>query len=215
MQIPKDEDDEHLFEDFICQGCATICSFLTYYPQLITAPNPSTSENEKGVYEIDPPVSSPLEVEKENRPLDSSANSETIPAAESKSDCKVKQDAGPSSTCIIGIDLARHSPTTDPPKPLFLSRNWRESLCTCKNCTEFYVQKGIAFVTDKEDTIAEYEKKAQQLRDENIQKQEGAEMSFFNNLHHVAKMELLSGINDMKNEFCAFMVCIVVYLLKQ
>ncbi|KAL8536346.1 hypothetical protein ACS0TY_011826 [Phlomoides rotata] len=206
-KIPKDEDDEHIFEDFICQGCAEVCSFLTYYPQLISAPNPSSSGNEKAVLEVDPPLSSP---EKENRPLDSiagSVNSETIPA-EAKSDCKVKECAevaGSSSTCIIGIDLARNSPTMDQFKPLFLSKNWRESLCTCDNCTEFYAQKGIIFLTDKEDTIAEYERKAQQLRSENIQKQEGVEASFFNNLHHVAKMELLSGINDMKNEFCAFM----------
>lgn len=185
---------------------------MAYYPQLISAPNPSSSGNEKAVLEIDPPLSS---LEKENHPLDSivgNANSETI-ATEAKSDCKVEEVGGPSSKCIIGIDLARESPSTDQPKPLFLSKNWRESLCTCDNCTEFYAQKEIKFLTDKEDTIAEYERKAQQIRSENIQKQEGAELSFFNNLHHVAKMELLSGINDMKNEFCAFMVCISAYAL--
>lgn len=46
---------------------------------------------------------------------------------------------------------------------------------------------------------------AKQKRDENVQKQEGVEMKFLNNLGHVEKMEILSGIADMKNELRAFL----------
>lgn len=188
---------------------------MAYYPQAISAPGSSSSGKEKTVLEIDPPLTSSAKLEKENCSLDSivgNANSDAIPAGV-KPDVKVKECtevAGPSSKCIIGIDLARNSPTINKSKPIFLSKNWREFLCTCEKCSDFYAQKGIGFITDKEDSIAEYERKAKQKRNENLQKQEGAELNFLNNLDHVAKMEMLRGIADMKNEFCAFLV----YLLK-
>ncbi|KAL3652775.1 hypothetical protein CASFOL_002456 [Castilleja foliolosa] len=176
-KIPKDEGGEPLYEDFICQGCATVCSFLIYYPQTILASDISSCEKGKTVLEV-------------------------------KSDVKVNEcpEATNSSTkCIIGIDLAGNPPTTDQSKPTFLSKNWRELLCSCDKCSEYYAQKGIGFIAGKEDSIAEYEKLAEQKRNENLQKQEGAEQNFFNNLGHVAKIELLSGIADMKNEFYAFL----------
>ncbi|KAF9625661.1 hypothetical protein IFM89_025205 [Coptis chinensis] len=36
-EIPRDEDGEPIYEDFICQACAKICSFLTLYPPIIWA----------------------------------------------------------------------------------------------------------------------------------------------------------------------------------
>ncbi|GFQ07714.1 putative E3 ubiquitin-protein ligase ubr7 [Phtheirospermum japonicum] len=176
-KIPRDEGGVPLYEDFICQGCATVCSFLSHYPQTILASDISSCDKGKAVLEVNP-------------------------------DIKVNEcpEATNSSTkCIIGIDLAGNPPTTSKSKPMFLSKNWRELLCRCEKCSEFYAQKGIRFVADKEDSIAEYEKMAKQRRTENLQKQEGVELNFLNNLGHVAKMELLSGIADMKNEFCAFL----------
>ncbi|KAJ4956567.1 hypothetical protein NE237_013350 [Protea cynaroides] len=38
-EIPRDDKDEPLYEDFICQACVVICSFLTLYPQAIWAPS--------------------------------------------------------------------------------------------------------------------------------------------------------------------------------
>ncbi|CAE6180132.1 unnamed protein product [Arabidopsis arenosa] len=32
-QIPKDEEGEPIYEDFICQNCSPVCSFLTLYPE--------------------------------------------------------------------------------------------------------------------------------------------------------------------------------------
>ncbi|KAH6783427.1 PHD finger protein-like protein [Perilla frutescens var. hirtella] len=207
-KIPRDEDGEPLFEDFICQDCAVVCSFLAHYPQNILATN--VSGEESVVHENDPPLRSSEKLEKENcsiTSIEGNADAETIPAI-AKQGVEVKECtevAGPSSKCIIGIDLARDSPTMDKAKPMFLYKNWRESLCVCEKCSEFYAKKGIGFITDKEDSIAEYERMAKEKRNENLQKQEGAELNFLNNLDHVAKMEILSGIADMKNEFSAFL----------
>ncbi|KAI3468610.1 hypothetical protein Pfo_025273 [Paulownia fortunei] len=209
-KIPRDEGGEPLYEDFICQGCAIVCSFLAYYPQTISAPDPSSSGKEKAVLEIDPPVLSSGKLENKNCSLDSSvsnANSDTVPA-EAKPDVKVKECtevASPSTKCIIGKDLVGNPPTIDKSKPMFLFKSWREFLCRCEKCSDFYAQKGIGFLVDKEDSIAEYERMAKLKRNENLQKQEGVEQNFLNNLDHVAKMEILSGIADMKNEFCAFL----------
>ncbi|KAJ6341675.1 hypothetical protein OIU78_009766, partial [Salix suchowensis] len=50
-----------------------------------------------------------------------------------------------------------------------------------------------------DDTIAEYEKMAKQKREEKLQQQEGAELSFFNKLGHIEKVEILNGIADFKD----------------
>ncbi|KAG6408082.1 hypothetical protein SASPL_131085 [Salvia splendens] len=141
-KIPRDEEGEPLYEDFICQGCSVICSFLTCYPQIISASDPSDTGKEKAV---------------ENSVL-------------------ISSDTLDEDSCSIGI--IENLPDTGNSKPLFLS---------------------------KEDSIAEYEKMGQQKRNENIQKLEGAELNFMNNLGHVEKMEILSGIADMKNEIFSFL----------
>ncbi|CAI9769562.1 unnamed protein product [Fraxinus pennsylvanica] len=54
MQIPRDEEGEPLYEDFIYQGCAAICSFLTYYLETISASiriNVANLTKEKAVLE--------------------------------------------------------------------------------------------------------------------------------------------------------------------
>lgn len=166
----------------------------------------------ENVLECDPPSTSSVKLEKENSSsvsIEGNANAENItdvanPDTKSKEGTEV---AGLSSKCIIEVDLTQISPSTDKAKPMFLNKNWRESLCACERCSDFYAKKGIGFITDKEDSIADYEGMAKQKRNENLQKQEGAELDFLNNLNHVTKMEILSGIADMKNEFSTFLVC--------
>lgn len=197
-----------MYEDFMCKECVTVCPFLAYYPQVISAPDPSSSGKEKAVLEIDPPVMSSGKLENKNysqasTPSNRTISTEAITEIEATGSSEV---SGSSTKCVIGIDLIANLPAVDKSKPMFLSRNWREVLCRCEKCVDFYVQKGIGFLLDKEDSIAEYEKMAKQKRNENLQKQEADEMDVLNNLGHVAKMEILSGIADMKNEFCAFLV---------
>ncbi|KAI3453820.1 hypothetical protein Pfo_010483 [Paulownia fortunei] len=207
-KIPRDEEGEPLYEDFICQGCAVVCSFLTYYPQIISAPDPSDTVKEKAVSENSHLISSG-KLENGNCSLDSSlsnTNSDTV-HKEANVEGVVKECTeadGPSAKCIIG-DLVGNPSTTGNSKPMFLSKNWREVLCRCEKCSDFYAQRGISFLLDTEDSIAEYERMAKQKRNENMQKQEGAELNFLNNLGHVEKMEILSGIADMKNEIFSFL----------
>lgn len=181
---------------------------MAHYPQATSAAEPSKEES---VLESDPLITSSLKIENENcstLSVEGKANAETTPAV-AKPDTVViecTEVAGPSRKCIIGVDLDQIPPTTDEAKPIFLNKNWRESLCACEKCSDFYAKKGIGFITDKEDSIAEYERMAKQKRIENVEKQEGAELNLFNNLNHVVKIEVLSAIADMKNEFSAFLV---------
>lgn len=198
-QIPRDEEGEPLYEDFICQGCAVACSFLTCYPQIFSTSNPSDSMKEKAVE-----TSKVYDGNGSTEPTSSytapvEADAETV-----TKECS--DEAGPSTKCIIG-DIIESLPATENAKPLFLSKGWREFLCRCGKCLDFYAQRRIGFMLDKEDSIAEYEKMGEQKRNENIEKQEGAELNFLNNLGHVEKMEILSGIADMKNEIFTFLVC--------
>ncbi|XP_058080909.1 uncharacterized protein LOC131229063 isoform X1 [Magnolia sinica] len=87
---------------------------------------------------------------------------------------------------------------------MFLSKKWRNLLCRCKACIEFYVQKGIGYLID-EDSIEEYEKVAKEKRKEKLDQQEGVELNFLSKLGHVQKIEILNGIADMKNELRSFM----------
>lgn len=51
----------------------------------------------------------------------------------------------------------------------------------------------------------EYEKMAKQKREEKMQQLEGVEQSLLNRLGHVQKMEILTGIADMKDEMRNFL----------
>ncbi|XP_022875555.1 putative E3 ubiquitin-protein ligase UBR7 [Olea europaea var. sylvestris] len=202
-EIPRDEEGEPLYEDFICQGCAAVCSFLTYYLETISAlvsnSNVANLTKEKAVLEDLPSsMKSSGKLEHGNCSLNTvvtNANAEGT-----TNECS--QAAGSSKKCTLGINLAETPLTSDNSKSMFLFKNWREVICRCDTCSYFYTQKGISFLLDKEDSIAEYEKVAKQKRDENLQKQEG---DFLNTLGHVEKMEILSGIADMKDEIRSFL----------
>lgn len=163
------------------------------------------------------PHGSPKELENKDCLVDPSASHANLQAATEKHDLmKVEpsstasegcdQAAGPSKTCSLGINLLEAAPSQEKSGAMFLFKNWRESLCKCEQCTDFYSQKGISFLLDEEDSIAEYEKMAKQKRNEKQQLQQGLEMNFLNKLGHVEKMEFLSGVADMKNELHSFLV---------
>ncbi|XP_071730676.1 uncharacterized protein [Rutidosis leptorrhynchoides] len=200
-EIPRDEDGEPLYEDLICHMCSSICSFLHLYPQTIFAPhqqpNTATDLKEKGV-EAAPSGSGTSEVH--------NADSAVLePNFENVDDDKTMLVGEKSDKCLLGVDLLTTELTSDKSQPMFLSKNWREAICVCEKCLGFYEKKGISFLVDKEDSIAEYEKVAKQRRDEKMQQQEGEEMNFLSNLGHVEKMEILSGIADMKDEIHTFL----------
>nr|GMD05533.1 putative E3 ubiquitin-protein ligase UBR7 [Ipomoea batatas] len=129
MQVPRDEEGEPIYEEFICQGCASVCSFLMLYPPTVFASVPqksaTSSLKEKEVAESVPPLSS----EETNN--------------------------------------AR-----------------------------------VGYLLDPEDTIAEYEAMAKQKR-EQLEQQLSSE--FLSKLGHIEKMEILTGIADIKNELHSYL----------
>ncbi|XP_038715255.1 putative E3 ubiquitin-protein ligase UBR7 isoform X1 [Tripterygium wilfordii] len=228
-EIPRDEEGEPIYEDFICKSCSAACSFLTLYPQTIwvkgeqhdAAADEVTSSTSEGKNVLED-ISSAEESRKlekargsRNSPNSNnlismsepvSAGKEVVIGESSKiidtSQCT--KNVTPSGPCLLGVDVAVVCPVSEG-KPLFLSKNWRESLCRCEMCVDMYNQRGISYLLDKEDSIAEYEKTATQKREEKLQQREGAEVNFFNKLGHVEKMQILSGIADFKDEFRSFL----------
>ncbi|KAM7278012.1 hypothetical protein ACFE04_005146 [Oxalis oulophora] len=185
-EIPRDEEGEPTYEDFICKACSTISSFLCLYPQVIL----STAKEHDHTVKVSESVS------EGKKPITGeSSEKDTGPNQQVKDNTLL-------STCILGgnpVDTPFES------KPLFLIKNWRDIICRCDKCLDMYNQRNVSYLVDKEYSIAEYETRAKQRREEKIQQQEGAQQNFFNNLSHVAKMELLSGIADVKDEFRSFL----------
>ena len=231
-QIPRDEEGEPLYEDFICQTCSGVFSFLTLYPKSIWAAvrqHDTTVNNNKEKNVLEDPSSACGSSQKlENDPYSHNSGqidhaitdivSENVSAGKgalfgentekNEGSSQVIQVASRScSACIVGVDLLVAPPVSDGSKPMFLSKNWRDILCRCEKCVEFYTQKRINFLLDKEDSIVEYEKMAKQKREEKLHQQEGVELNLLDKLGHVGKMEFLNGVADMKNEIHSFLVC--------
>lgn len=218
-EIPRDEEGEPLYEDFICQSCSANCSFLKEYPQAIMAARrhcdatPNASKD-KDVLTQTPAASGSEKVKNDGCKTDFVINSQNISienissSGESSanvmcSNNSTKEDVQHGS-CLVGPNVDLQSSIGDC-KPLFLSKSWREVLCKCQRCMDMYNQKNISFLLDKEDSIMEYEKMAKQKREEKMQQLEGVEQSLLNRLGHVQKMEILTGIADMKDEMRNFL----------
>ncbi|GJM98289.1 hypothetical protein PR202_ga15284 [Eleusine coracana subsp. coracana] len=211
-EVPRDEEGEPLYEDFICHKCSPICSFLKLYPDAIWATKQnSVSQADKNDSNVMEGSSDHANSEKlENGVLVDDVGSEkTSVEGNCTKDIAVSEKANfdsSSSGCKLGTDINTTSADSEKTMPFFMSRGWRDTLCRCEKCVNFYVRQGIAYLIDKEDSIEEYEKIAKQKRQKKLEQQEGAETNFLNSLGHVQKIEFLSGINDIKNEIQSFVV---------
>lgn len=225
-EIPRDDEGEPVYEDFICKACSAVCSFLSTYPQTIWAAglrrNAGCNTNkDKDVLEEIPSAGGSGKLEngicsngsprEDNAIANTSAESVTggkgVTGESSKKIFDLVQcmnDGGAHIACLFGDNIVVDG-SISLTKPLFLSKNWRATLCRCKKCLSMYEQKRVPYLIDEEDSIAEYERTAKQKREEKLQQQEGAELTFLNKLGHVEKMEILNGIADMKDEFHNFL----------
>ncbi|XP_044438466.1 putative E3 ubiquitin-protein ligase UBR7 isoform X1 [Triticum aestivum] len=220
-KIPRDEEGEPLYEEFICHQCSPVCYFLKLYPDTIWASSKQSSASEAVTADsngMEGGSSGHADTEKNENgaPVDRQSIENTSVEENCTKDIAAsdKSILGDNSggNCKIGVDINTTSADSEKTMPFFMSKGWRETLCKCGTCTNFYAQRGIAHLTDKEDSIEEYEKIAKQKREKKLEQQEGAEANFINSLNHVQKIEILSGINDMKNEFQSFMVKFSAYL---
>ncbi|XP_039036412.1 putative E3 ubiquitin-protein ligase UBR7 [Hibiscus syriacus] len=222
-EIPRDEEGEPLYEDFICKACSVVCSFLTLYPKTIWAAGRQPVAANKNKVVVEDILSKDEDGKLDNDSCSDAVQKDHLVAGandeaasdEKKSIVGEGSESNASSslsgsiassipTCVLVVDWMAASLDSES-KPLFLSKNWRDALCRCDKCLDMYKQKHISYLLDKEDSIAEYEKNAKQKRDEKLQQREGAELNFFNNLGHVEKMEILNGIADFKDEFRSFL----------
>ncbi|XP_026403875.1 putative E3 ubiquitin-protein ligase UBR7 isoform X2 [Papaver somniferum] len=240
-EIPRDEEGEPLYEEFICVACAKKVSFLSLYPPSIWAAvkegEASTDGNQDGVLTDAVGASSENvsghSLVDDNKASGNLENSMEMVSSIVCADFKpvlphrdellgessekkrgfeeFSRDTISSPKCALGLDLSVTPFILEKNKPMFLSKVWRDLLCRCEKCIEFYTKKGIRFLIEKEDSIGEYEKMGKQKRQEKLQQEEGAELNFLNKLGHVEKIEILSGIADMKNELCSFLRLSIIY----
>lgn len=223
-QIPRDEEGEPLYEDFICKACSAVCSFLSHYPSSIWAVGRPSDSSLDASTKIDDPeptlsVSTSANHDDVGNPRDSAnvdltlapekfdgknSSLSELPENNSSSNESIK-DNNQTGSCVLGTSQSSDSTVVEN-KPMFLAKNWRGVLCRCKKCINNYKLKNISFLLDEEDSIAEYEKIAKQKREEKLQQQEGDESKLFDNLGHVEKIEILNGIADMKDEIRTFLV---------
>ncbi|CAN6987107.1 hypothetical protein IGI04_001355 [Brassica rapa subsp. trilocularis] len=196
-QIPRDEEGVPVYEDFICQNCSPVCSFLTLYPEKLwvaakvdsngsanaCADTTESNQTSTATEPVQPENSTEAEKSVLRGCSEKLADSEPFPAA----------------GCAISKGLT--SCPEFEKKPLFVTKNWRNMLCKCEKCLEMYSERKVSYLLDAEDTIAEYENKAKEKRTEKLEKQEGEALDHFNNLDHVTKVELSHGIKDFKEGF--------------
>ncbi|XP_039068129.1 putative E3 ubiquitin-protein ligase UBR7 [Hibiscus syriacus] len=220
-EVPRDEEGDPQYEDFICKACSAVCSFLTLYSKTICAVGgqpvaPVTTSKDKSVVEDIPPIDDgagklengvyPDSSQKDNVGAISDVKKFVI--GESSQNDGISSSPGSMAstpaTCIVGVDWMAASVDLGS-KPLFLSKNWRGALCICGKCLDMYKEKQMSNLLDEEDSIAEYEKNAKQKREEKLPRREGAQLNFFNNLGHIEKMEILNGIADFTEEFRSFL----------
>ncbi|XP_078174654.1 PHD finger protein-like protein [Carex rostrata] len=193
-EIPRDEDGEPIYEDFICQKCSPPFSFLKHYPSLImSVPNlqnaPQATDTNTNTTE-------------NGSVIDNNSPSDLKTDSNSKGKEPMKDEI---TKCKLGEDINAISTGSEKTGTVFLCKKWREELCKCETCIGYYAKNGVEFLIDKEDTIEEYEKTAKEKRKEKLQQQEGQEINFLNKLDHVQKIEILNGISDMKNELRSFL----------
>ncbi|XP_058765867.1 uncharacterized protein LOC131639386 [Vicia villosa] len=225
-EIPRDDEGEPLYEDFICKACSEVCFFLKLYPEVILVaekqPNAAVqASKDKGILENESSTcgsEKPQGEHSNNSPkideAQASVNSEAVSDGKGLpqgGSCngnialsKCTEGTNLHVNCLLGVNIIATSPVKHD-KAMFLSKNWRDALCKCNNCLEYYQQKQIAFLLDKDDSIVEYEKMAKQKREQKLQELEGAELSFFNKLGHVEKVEILKGIEEMKDGLRSFL----------
>ncbi|CAH8360094.1 unnamed protein product [Eruca vesicaria subsp. sativa] len=196
-QIPRNEEGEPAYEDFICLNCSPVCSFLTLYPEKLwdaakidSNGSANTCSDTAGLNQT-PTASEPVKPENGTE-----AEKSVLKGCSEK---LTESEPYPASGCAIANGLT--SCPEFEKKPLFLIKAWRNMLCKCEKCLEMYSERKVSYLLDAEDTIAEYENKAKEKRTEKLEKQEGEALDLLNNLGHVAKVEIFHGIKDFKEEF--------------
>ncbi|ESQ54959.1 hypothetical protein EUTSA_v10025382mg [Eutrema salsugineum] len=197
-QIPMDEEGEPIYEDFICQNCSPVCSFLTLYPEkLWVAAQVDSTGSASACSDTSELKKNPTAAEP-GQPENSNGTGKSV-----LRECSIDSESVRATGCAIATDLNLCSEFEK--KPLFLTKNWRDMLCKCEKCLEMYSKRKVSYLLDAEDTIVEYEKKAKEKRTEKLEKQEGEALDLLNNLDHVAKVEILHGIKDFKEELCGLL----------
>ncbi|GLU05964.1 hypothetical protein SLE2022_230360 [Rubroshorea leprosula] len=159
LQIPRDEEGEPLYEDFICKACSMVCYFLLLYPSTIWAVGGQTdasvtTSKDKAVLEDITHGGGSTKPDSDTGPhpppnrddLADDGSAKSIIGESSQKDNNSSQctsHANSSVICVLEVDAVVVVPSSDA-KPIFISKKWRDALCRCQKCLYMYRQKNIS-----------------------------------------------------------------------
>ncbi|KAH0738713.1 hypothetical protein KY290_037418 [Solanum tuberosum] len=125
--VPRDDKGEPQFEDFISQGDKEVVEDAP----LTVGPSKELSNESSSVKT---PVT-------DNNPKEDCNEKAVLLEENAATNTLLNQRntvAGPSTKCVVGLNLLETPISLEKSKLMFLSKDWREDLCRCPNCTEFY-----------------------------------------------------------------------------
>lgn len=87
-----------------------------------------------------------------------------------------------------------------PDSAAFWPDGWRTKLCKCEKCK--ILMSGLSYLTDIDDTVAEYEKKGE-LKQSDSTMDKG--MQVLGGMNRVQQVEVIQGYNDMKSKLSEYL----------
>lgn len=169
------------YDEMICHICMNKNQFLWYYQGYIG-----------------------IKLEKS---LNESDSVDVTSADDNHAETNVNIIDASTSKCVIETMKSKYKNLKLPiNQTCYFLNGWRDSLCKCENCLNFYAQNDIKYLINNEDSIKYYEDKGKQ---EEEKTQINDENALINNelskMNHVSKIEFLSNVNSFKQELKDFL----------
>lgn len=163
LQIPLNEEGEALYQDSICQACSAVCLLLNPYPPVTPSSKKggnSTPSNDKDVLEEKPLPDGSDQIIKRGlasdiHKMDNVTGRASSPHIYDENGLSIGETSATGvgildhtkeivshANCALGTKALENCPVKES-KPIFLSKNWRDGLCSCEKCTDMDNRKGM------------------------------------------------------------------------
>ena len=163
---------EESYAEMICSGCVAKYDFLQSYIGLaVTKISKDPSDSDDKAAKVD--------IEKSSEEKDK--ESQNLPRS---SDCKL-------------ISTNNSKVLTS----LFLSDNWRRSLCKCTACIKMYSDLKVQFLTDEKDTVYHYESQAKSEKKNTLEHG----MEALSKMDRIKQVEAIHSYNNMKQNLMEYL----------
>ncbi|KAM6463320.1 putative E3 ubiquitin-protein ligase UBR7 [Liasis olivaceus] len=197
--VPPDSGD---FHEMVCQTCMDHCPFLWAYASRLAVPtvtkviaaadngavvNVEETEVIKNENSVDQ-MKTEKKIVQINEPSTSSGNESSESVKKEILTCKLQE--------LQAKQNLKQSTAT------FWPHNWRNKLCTCKECMKMYSDMEVPFLTDECDTVLAYENKG--TNDQEADRRDPL-MDTLSSMNRVQQVELICEYNDLKTELTDYL----------